>query len=87
MVYRLIDFVLVVLKLLMLKVCGIIGITKIGFFNFSSTDRVKQNQRKIKSYSKLLNLIYQLLSKHFQPFLNSFWLLTETLALLLPVLR
>ena len=27
----------------MLKVCGIIGISKIKFFNFSSTERVKHN--------------------------------------------
>ena len=41
MVCRLIDFALVVLKLLMFKVCGIIGISKIEFFNFSGTERVK----------------------------------------------
>ena len=47
MVCRLIDFALVVLKLLMFKVCGIIGISKSDFFNFFSTERVKQNQKKI----------------------------------------
>ena len=36
-----IDFAPVVLKLLMFKVCGIIGISKIEFFNFSVTERVK----------------------------------------------
>ena len=41
MVCRLIDFVLVVLKSLMFKVCGIIGISEIRFFNFSGTGRVK----------------------------------------------
>ena len=41
MVCRLIDFALVVLKLLMFKVCGIIGISKTEFFNFSGTERVK----------------------------------------------
>ena len=40
MICRLIDFALVVLKLLMLKVCAIIGISKIGFFNFSGKERV-----------------------------------------------
>ena len=41
MIFRLIDFTLVVLHLLMFKVCGIIGISKIEFFNFFSTERVK----------------------------------------------
>ena len=36
MICRLIDFALVVLQLLMFKVCGIIGISKIEFFNFLS---------------------------------------------------
>ena len=42
MVCRVIDFGLVVLKLLMFKVCGIIGILKIEVFNFSGTERVKK---------------------------------------------
>ena len=42
MVCRLIDFALVVLKLLMFKVCVIVGISKIEFFNFSGTERVKE---------------------------------------------
>ena len=37
---RLIDFAFVVLKLLMFKVCGIIGISEIEFFNFSGIERV-----------------------------------------------
>ena len=40
MVRRLIGFAFVVLKLLVFKVCGIIGISKIEFFNFSDTERV-----------------------------------------------
>ena len=36
-----IDFGLVVLQLLMFKVCGIIGISKIKLFSFSRTERVK----------------------------------------------
>ena len=52
MVCRLIDFALVVLKLLMFKVCVIIGISKIKFFNFSS--------------SKPLKLVSQSLFKQFQ---------------------
>ena len=43
MVCRLIDFALVVLKLLMFKVCVIIGISKIEIFNFSGTERFKKN--------------------------------------------
>ena len=43
MVCRLIDFALVILKLLMFKVCVIIGISKIKIFNFSGTERVKKN--------------------------------------------
>ena len=40
MVCRLIDFAPVALWLLMVKFCGIIGISKIEFFNFSGTERV-----------------------------------------------
>ena len=46
MVFRLIDFAPVVLKLRMFKVCGITGISKIEFFNFFRTERVKPNQKK-----------------------------------------
>ena len=41
MVRRLIDFAHVVLNLGMFKVCVIIGISKIEFFKFSGTERVK----------------------------------------------
>ena len=44
MVCRLIDFALVVLKLWMFKVRGIIVISKIEFFKFSGTERVKENK-------------------------------------------
>ena len=44
MVCRLIDFALVVLKLLMFKVCAIIGVSKIAFFNFSGTERVNYDE-------------------------------------------
>ena len=56
MISRLIDFALVVLKLLMFKVCGIIGISKIEFFNFSGTERVKQNKIK-KNKKTVQNLL------------------------------
>ena len=60
MVCRFIGFSLVVLKLLELKVCEITGISKIEFLNFSDTESVKQNQKrmviKIKTIQNLLNL-------------------------------
>ena len=36
-----VDFAFLVLKLLVFKVCGVIGILKIDFFNFFGTERVK----------------------------------------------
>ena len=42
---RLIDIDLMVLYLFMFKVCGIIKVTKIEFFNYSRTERVKRNQK------------------------------------------
>ena len=51
MVFRLIDFALVVLKLLMFKVCRLTGTSKI------------EKKKKIKSHSKPPNLVSQLLSK------------------------
>ena len=44
-----VDFALVALKLLMFKVCGTVGISKIEFFNFFGTERVKQNKKKVKT--------------------------------------
>ena len=49
MICRLIDFALLVLKLSMSKICRIIGISKIKFFHFSSTEMVKQNQKSLKN--------------------------------------
>ena len=46
MMSRLIDFELTVLWLIMFKVCGIIEVTKIEFFNYSRTERVKRNQKQ-----------------------------------------
>ena len=37
---RLLDVALVILYLLMFKICGIIGISKIVFYNFSRAKRV-----------------------------------------------
>ena len=56
MITRLIDFAFVVFQLLMFKVCGIIGISKIEFFNFFGTERVKQNQKKLKTIQNLVSL-------------------------------
>ena len=42
MICRLIDFALVILELLMFKVCGVNGISKIEFFNFSCNKRVNK---------------------------------------------
>ena len=50
MISRLIDFPHVILKLLIFKVCGVIGISKVAFFYFSGTDRVKQNQKNQKPF-------------------------------------
>ena len=44
MVCRLTNFAFVILKLFMFKVDGIIGISKIEFFNFSGTERVRENE-------------------------------------------
>ena len=46
MIFRLIDFALMVLQLLMFKVCAIIEVANIDFFNYSRTERIKQNQKK-----------------------------------------
>ena len=52
-----VNLALVILKLLMFKICGIIGISKIEFFDFSSTERVKQFTNKLKiTYRNKSNL-------------------------------
>ena len=56
MVCRLIDLALVVLKLLIFKVCGIIGVSKTEFLNFCGNERVKQNQKNLKNIENLLGL-------------------------------
>ena len=60
MIFRLIYFALaLVLKLLMFKVCGIIGISKIEFFNFSGAERVNDvlNLTKVNGFSKAVALM------------------------------
>ena len=57
----------------MFKVCGVFGISKIDFFNFSGTKSVKQNQITLKSNPNKSR--------------TSFWFFTKKLTLLLPVAR
>ena len=49
----------------MFKVYGNIAILKIEFFNFSGTERVKQNQNKIKTFQTLLTLYVNHFSSNF----------------------
>ena len=65
MICRLILFALVVLQLLMFKFCGIIGISKSNFSNFSGTERVKQTKKKSKNFSKPPKLVSQSLLKQY----------------------
>ena len=51
---RFIAFALMVLKFLVFKVCVITGISKIGFFNFSDTERVKYALNKKRKKASLL---------------------------------
>ena len=87
MVCRLMDFVHVVLKLLMFKACGIIGIFKIEVFNFSSTERVKQNQKNGKIIQNLLSLWVNNFSSNFNKIRIVFLVFHWNLTLLLPVPR
>ena len=84
MIFKLVDFALVILYLLMFKFCGNIGISKIVFFSFSGTKRVKQNKKKIKAIQKLLSLSGNFASNsNKKP--NICWFFTENLTLWLPV--
>ena len=47
MMSRLIDFAFVVLYLLKFIFCGIIGISKFDFFNFSATESVNRNKNYV----------------------------------------
>ena len=82
MVCRLIDFALVVLKLLMFKVCGSIDISKVECFNLSGTERVKQNPFKISWACK--SITFQAISTKSE---YIFCFFTKTLTLSLPVPR
>ena len=39
----------------MFEICVIIDISKIEFYNFSGTERVKQNQKNLKTIQNLLS--------------------------------
>ena len=97
MVCNLIDFVLVVFKLLMFIVCEITVISKIKVFNFSSTEtklnkvknkKVKQN-KKIKNNSKppkiFKSITFQITLTNSEYFIFFFGFLQKTFTLLLPV--
>ena len=62
MLCRLIDFALLILKLLIFQIFGITGISKFEFSKFSVTQSVRQNKTKIKKYSKHTKLMGQSLS-------------------------
>ena len=55
-VCMLIDFALVVFKLLIFKVSGNIYISKIKILNSCGTEMVKQNRKKLKNIKNLLSL-------------------------------
>ena len=42
------EFAFVVLYLLIFKVCGIIGISKIEFFSFTGSEKVKMLTEKVR---------------------------------------
>ena len=84
MVCSLIEFATVIVKLLMFKVCGIIGISKIGFFNFSGTERVKQNQKNLETIQNFLSLKVSDFSSNFKVRI-CFWFFTKTLTISLLV--
>ena len=57
MISKLIYFALVFLKLFVFKFYGVIRVSKIEFFHFSSKERVKQNRKKLKTIENLNTLI------------------------------
>ena len=83
-VCKLIGFTLVAPKLLIFEVCGIIRISKMEFFSFSGSERLKQNQ-KIKNIQKLLILHVNHFLNNLRKFRIYFSFFTETLTIALPV--
>ena len=73
---RFMDLAFVVLKFLMLNVCGIIGILKIDFLNFSDTERFKQNkknQKPFKASQACKSITFQVISTKSEYFLVFHW--------------
>ena len=80
MVCKLIDFILVILKQLTFKVCGIIGISKIDFFLIIHISKIKffkflvlkgfSKTKKFKNHSKTPKLVNQSFPKYFQQYPN-----------------
>ena len=62
-IYMLMDFEFVIL--LKVKICEIIGISKIEVFFQISFFRVKQNQKKLKTIPNLLSLCFNHFSSNF----------------------
>ena len=87
MVYRLLDFARIFLKLLMFKVCGNIGILKIEFLNFSGTESVKQNPKNSKTTQNFLSLYVNHFSSNFSKIQIFFRFFNETLTLWFPIPR
>ena len=56
MVFGLIDFAFVDVKLLIVKICEIIGPWKSDFLRFSWKQSVKQNRKLLKTIENLLAL-------------------------------
>ena len=54
MILWLIEFALVILQLLMFKVYGNFGISKIEFFKFSNNENLKQNQKSDITFQVLV---------------------------------
>ena len=50
------EFALVIHELSIFKVCGIIGISKIEFLNFTGKERIEQNQKILKATENILGL-------------------------------
>ena len=66
----------------MLKICRISGISKIKFFNFSGTEKVKaKSKTKIKTIRNYLSLQVNYFSSNFNKSRTFFSLFTENLTL------
>ena len=62
MISRLMEFAFVVLYLLIFKVCGIIGISKIEFFSFTGSEKVKMLTEKVRKQKTQILVIKRIQS-------------------------